>query len=207
MKKEIEHIGLEQIGGGKMKRQKVIIAVLICLCLLIFPVTALAAEKDTTQKIVFTFDEGDSICGKAPDPGDFVAPPENRVPTSLILSGVIKDKNGTLYLSPLTGIIIIDGIQHHISVQQAKQSDPVSYYEEELNYSSWKVSKKIWYCFVEANIEGTKYIGTLSWQENRIESSSGFVYETKASELYFQGFEDGERTAHWLYSPELPELN
>lgn len=158
-----------------------------------------AAAKTTTQSIEFTL-EG---YGESYDP---VTDTWISVPVSAVLDGNVKDKDGTFYLSPQTGIITIDGVEHQIQVKQAKQSEPVYYNEDSWewyysdcyhSYGEWEE----WMTVSEINIEGRKYIGTLGWyQQYYYEVYACIPYEGywDGSGLYFQGIVDGKMMSFWL---------
>ena len=134
-----------------MKRL-VIVSLLVAILLIMLSTGALAAEKNTTRKIDFDFSL-DGYYGIKLDPLLMFLDYNNAESASAVLSGIIKDKGGTLYLSPLTGTITIGGIQHSIMVHQLKQSEPVGYF-----HSEGIVERDEWYCYVEVNIEGSKYL-------------------------------------------------
>ena len=171
-----------------------VIAVLLAAAL-VMSVTAIgmAAAKTTTQKIEFNldgwYDTYDPATGTWTD-----------VPAYAILTGNIKDKDGTLYLSPQTGTITIDGIENQIQVKTPKQSEPVLYYEYESgtpgsgNYYKYQD----WYTMVEVNIEGKKYIGWLDWGKYH-EEWGGSVWDYEYSYLSFEGIVDGKMAHCWLY--------
>ena len=89
------------------------------------------------------------------------------MPVSAVFDGTIKDKDGTLYLSPQTGTITIDGVEHQIQVKQAKQSEPVFYVEDSwcMEYNpcdKWCYEWENGITISEVNIEGRKYFGNLN---------------------------------------------
>jgi hypothetical protein len=166
-----------------------VIAVLFAATL-IMSVTAIgmAAAKTTTQKIEFHLEDGyyDTL---DPATGEWI-----RVLASAFLIGNIKDTDKSQCLSPLTGAIAIDGIKHQILVKQPKQSEPVYYYEfeEGTQGSDFYEKGQVWSTIVEVNIEGDKYIGSLSWEKYHGEWY-GQVVDYENSQLYFQSFVDGKR--------------
>lgn len=159
-----------------------------------------AAAKTTTQSIEFTL-EG---WGESYDP---VTDTWTSVPVSSVLDGNIKDKDGTYYLSPQTGTITIDGVEHQIQVKQAKQSEPVFYDEDSWCYEYDPCYKycyewEDWITISEINIEGRKYIGTLGWyQQYYYEVYACIPYEGYWDEsyLHFQGIVDGKMMYFGLY--------
>lgn len=178
------------------------ILVMLLAVALAMSVTAIgtAAAKTTTQSIEFTL-EG---WGESYDP---VTNTWEEVPVSAVLDGNVKDKDGTIYLSPQTGTITIDGVEHQIQVKQAKQSEPVLYYEDswcwdwdECNW--WCYEWNEWITYSEINIEGRKYIGTLNWyqyHDRGMWDCDQYDYYYEGSYLDFRGIVDGKLMNFWLY--------
>ena len=160
-----------------------------------------AAAKTTTQSIEFTL-EG---WGESYDP---VTDTWISVPVSAVLDGNIKDKDGTYYLSPQTGTITIDGVEHQIQVKQAKQSEPVFYDEDSWCYywnpcDNYCYEWENWMTIGEINIEGRKYIGNLNWYQDHYWGTDWWTcepyeYYWDGSYLYFQGIVDGKMMSFWL---------
>lgn len=176
-----------------------VIAILFAV-ILVMSVAAMgmAATTATTQKIEFnlngSYDTSDPATGIW-----------TSVPAAAILTGNIKDKGGTQYLSPQTGTITIDGIDHQILVKQPKQSEPVYYYEYEWGTPGVEYYKyQYWNAIVEVNIGGDKYIGWLSWYKYHYEWY-GSVYDDAYSYLSFQGIVDGKMANCWL-SGDFPKI-
>ncbi|MFC2013531.1 hypothetical protein ACFLU8_01405 [Chloroflexota bacterium] len=178
-----------------MKRLVIVIC-LVAILLTTLSVGALAAEKNTTQKIGFNFNL-DGYDGIKLDPLQMRLDYDNAESASAVLSGIIKDKGGTLYLSPLTGTITIDDIQHRIIAHQLKQSEPVGYF-----HSEGIVERQEWYCYVEVNIEGSKYSGILWWGSKLVNGS----FYSEYSYIQCSGYENGEPLLFWLKG-ELPEMH
>ena len=170
-----------------------------------------AAAKTTTQSIEFTL-EG---WGESYDP---VTDTWISVPVSAVLDGNVKDKDGTFYLSPQTGTITIDGVEHQIQVKQAKQSEPVFYYEDSecwwydaCNNGCYEMES--WMTISEINIEGRKYIGNLNWHKYHDWGvyqlnceCEPYDYYYEESYLYFTGIVDGKMMDFWL-SGDFPVIS
>lgn len=194
-------VEIKTVGGGeKKKMSRKIIAILFAATLVMSAAAmGMAAAKTTTQKIEFDFDEG-WYDTSDPATGEWTS-----VPASAVLTGNIKDKDGTQYLSPQTGTITIDGIEHQIQVKQPKQSEPVMYYEYEWGTPGAEYYKyQEWYKIVEVNIEGDKYIGWLYWGKYHYEYY-GEVWDYEYSYLSFQGIADGKMANCWLHG-DFPEI-
>ena len=170
-----------------------VIAILFAAAL-VMSVTAIgmAAAQTTTQKTEFNLD---GWC----DTYDPATGTWTSVPAYANLTGNIKDKDGTLYLSPQTGTITIDGIENQIQVKTPKQSEPVLYYEYEYGTpgSGYYYKGQDWYTMVGVNIEGKKYIGWLDWGKYYFEWGSS-VGNYEYSYLGFQGIVDGKMASCWL---------
>lgn len=158
-----------------------------------------AAAKTTTQNIEFTLN------GWA-DSYDPITQTWSNVPTSAVFAGNFQDKDGAIYLKPLTGTITIDEDDYQIQIKQPKQSEPVYYYEDsDLFYIDdchyFQVEWQSWLTFSEVNIEGHKYIGDLNWHQNSMLGIWGCepIYDFYGeSNLSFRGIIDGKRMNFWL---------
>lgn len=143
-----------------------------------------AAAKTTKENIEFNL-YADEYCTDYLDD-------EDCVPASAVLTGNIKDRYGTMYLSILTGTFTLDDVDHKIQVKSLKQSEPVSYeidVEVTPGEGNYLVCEE-WYTPVEINIQGDKYIGYLEWSKCYGETA-GTVFEYEYSLLYFTGIVDG----------------
>ena len=88
------------------------------------------------------------------------------VPAEAVFGGIIRDKKGATFLSPMKGNITIDGVEHNIKVKAVKESEPVFryIYPGEMGYADWAV--------VEVNIGGDKAIGTIyMWSTSSMEET------------------------------------
>jgi len=170
---------------------KKLVVVLLAASLAILASTGVAAAGTTVKAIEFDL-EGEYVSYEP------VTGIETSVPASAFLTGNIRDKGGTRYLSPLTGTITIDGMEHNILVKAAKQSEPIYYWEweegtpGEYYYKGYHV-----YSFVEVNIEGDKCIGWLFWYKVHWEYY-GIVIDEEMTELEFNGVVDGRWVTGYL---------
>lgn len=177
---------------------KKLVVVLLAASLAILALTGVAAAGTTVKAIEFDL-EGEYVSYEP------VTGIETSVPASAFLTGNIRDKGGTRYLSPLTGTITIDSMDHGILVKAAKQSEPIYYWEwEEGTPGEWYVKGAEWLGGVEVNIEGDKYIGLLSWGWIYVEDY-GDVWEHEDSELECRGIVRGKMVEFFL-SGGLPTI-
>ena len=146
-----------------MKRKA--LAILLVLVLVILgPATDVVLAKTTKQTINFNLNtQGTVDYYVVRDPMTNYA---NSYEATIDLTGNILEKNGEEYLLPLNGTITLDGEENWISVKQAKQSEPVFYYKFESGTpgGTYYSITEWWKCFVEINMEGNKYVGSLEWQ-------------------------------------------
>lgn len=161
----------------------------------------IAAAVTTTNQIEFNLNQG------AYYTNDPVTGTYTYVPASAVINGIIKNKDGTLYISPQTGTITIDGVDHNIQVKNAKQPEPILYYKYEYGTPGQYYYKyEYWYDMVEVNIEGNKYIGWLYWSKYHQEYYST-VYDYASSQLGFQGIVDGKMVSASVWAPNLPVIS
>ena len=113
------------------------------------------------------------------------------------LTGKFKEKGESLYLSPLSGNITVDGEEYNIMVKQAKQSEPVYHSITGTPGGTYE----FFACWVEVNIKGNKFIGTLKWEKFTIVG-----FEVAFSSLVFHGVVDGKRVDCSL-AGLFPEIN
>jgi len=162
-----------------------IIAIVILMTL---PLSAVGTEKNTIQKLYFYLDEGqgtgyetiDLLTSEYYEAEDVWAE----------FQGSIKTKGELRYLSPLSGIISIDYEVYPILVKPNSPSEPIFYYEYESGFPGepgYSLMKDI-YSYVEVNIGGNRYMGTLISRQRLI--WVGFLWETNYSELHFEGLVD-----------------
>jgi len=163
---------------------KKLVAVLLAVTLAILASTGVAAAGTTVKAIEFDL-EGEYLNYEP------VTGIRTSVPASAFLTGNIRDKGGTQYLSPLTGTITIDSMDHGILVKAPKESESIYYWEWEEGtpgqyyYKGYRVLS-----FVEVNIEGDKYIGRLEWYKCHWEYY-GIVIDEEWAELEFDSVVDG----------------
>ena len=170
-----------------------VIAVLFAATLVMSVVAiGMAAAEITTQKTEFNLDGYYETF----DPATGI---ETIVPARAILTGNIRDADGTWYLSPQRGTITIDGIENQIQVRPLKQSEPVIYGEEvdgSPDTGNYYIDQ-YWFTMVEVNIGGKKYTGRLGW-DKIYEEWDGGSEEYGYSYLEFYGIVDGKDHQSWL---------
>ena len=168
--------------------RKVIAILFVATMVMSLAAIGTAAAKTTTEKIEFDLDSGVYVTFY---PGE----PEDVVDASAVLTGNIKNADGTYYISPLSGTITVDGVDHKIHVKSPKQSEPLFYFEDgygepgDEDYFKFQA----WFTPVEVNINGDKYVGDLGWE--RYEDNDGVFGD---SDLYFTGIVDGNGVECWL---------
>lgn len=168
--------------------RKVIAILFVATMVMSLAAIGTAAAKTTKQNIEFNLNEGE-YCTYYPG-GE-----EDCVDASAVLTGNIRDADGTYYLTPLRGTITVDGVDHKIHVKSAKQSEPLYYFEEVIGEPGDEDYFKFqaWRTPVEVNINGDQYVGELGWV--RYEDNDG-VYGD--SDLFFIGNVDGNGVECWL---------
>lgn len=160
-----------------------------------------SAAATTTNKIEFNLTEGyystfDPATGSS-----------TNVPVSAVINGNIKNRDGTIYISPQIGTITIDGVDNNIQVKNVKQSEPTLYYKYEYGTpGGYYYKSESWYNFVEVNTNGNKYIGTLAWTKYHQEWY-GNIYDSAYAQLSFQGMKDGKLISAYVYGYNQPVLS
>lgn len=186
-----------------MKRKLVVLVVLSVL-LLAVP-AGVAVAKSAPQAISFDFMGTYEV--SEPISGNVTGSP----PANVTLTGHVKDKNGAQYLTPLNGVITIGEAEYQILVKEAKQSEPVFYWEWERHYSNSSIPYywvyRNWNSLAEVNIEGSKCIGWLSWQSVTTYNVTNdeVLNISGSSELNFSGVVDGNMVNGYL-DGDFPEI-
>ena len=148
--------------------KKPLVAILLAVILVVPFGIGTATAKTTTQGIKFNLTDGTVFIYETQ------AGVTNRetVEAVAVFDGVIRDKDGNTYLSPMTGKITIDGVEHTIQVKAAEVSEPIFRYLSPKGYIDWVV--------VEVNIGGGKALGRLdmtstpSKEETRFQFTGSF---------------------------------
>jgi hypothetical protein len=184
-------------------KRKVTTVVLAVVLLMTLCAPVMAAENSTPQEINLDLCEGTYETWAIGPDGD-----DTEVPASALLKGNIRFKDEYRYLSPLSGTINIDGVANLISVTLPKQSEAIEYYELWIGTpgdTDWEYNEMI-YCYVEVNIEGNRYIGTLYCTHRIVCWPDGSIHEYGTSELIFIGYMDRKGVMCSL-SGDWPEID
>ena len=174
---------------------KKLIAVLLIVVMLVTVSTTVSAAGATVQNIEFDLEGMCSVFN--PETGEW-----GYVPASAVLTGTIKSKDDSMYLSPLTGIITIDVMEYNILVKSAKQPEPICHYWWEDINPSYIYRYEVYGIFGEANVQGTKLAADLRWYHDYYESPPGNVlWDLYLTSFYSRGIVDGKYVTISLSGP------
>ena len=181
---------------------KKFLLILLAVTLAISIPVGVVFANSATQQIDFDLDEGTYEAWDLGPDGDYI-----NVPTSAVFEGKIRFTEDYCYLSAMSGTITIDGVVYQILVRTHKPSETIFYGELELGTPGeigYYYEEQI-YCYVEANIKGSKYIGTLIGLHTIEIDTTGQLVEYGLSSLHFEGIMDGTWVISSL-SGDWPEI-
>ena len=148
-----------------MKRK--ILVSLLLITVLMLAVPGIADAKAQPQDIAFDLSGSWSEDGFDPDTGD---PIDKDYDATVILSGKTSEKGGAKYLSPLHGVLALNGSEYKIQVKALKQSEPLFGEKTRVDLPYFPPYFLGGYIvtyttngIIEANTEGSKLIGWLEW--------------------------------------------
>jgi hypothetical protein len=165
---------------------KKFVTILVAGALLIVLSTTAVAAGTIVKEIEFSLEGSCEVF-------DPVTGELSMLPASAILSGNIKHKNGTKYLSPLTGKLMVEGMEHNIMVKMAKQSEPIYHHSWEDGIpGEWYHKIKTSMIAGESNVQGAKLIVQLQWNYEYHDHGGGDIFEEGWSWLWGSGMVDGQ---------------
>lgn len=176
------------------------LAAVLLAAAIVVSATAVLAKETEVNKIEFNL-EG---LYQTYDP---VTKTWTSVPASAVFDGNIRTQGDNNYLSPLSGIINIDGVDNNIQIKDVKQSEPMAYIVDEYGIPGdyyYKIEQ--WMGLTEVNIQGHKFIGQVGWY-NWYEYYYGMESEGQESILYLSGVVDGKPASAMLWSDSLPVIS
>ena len=183
--------------------KKKTLSMLLVLLLLILAVPAgIADAKAQPQDIAF------DLSGSWDEEYiDETGEVEDNYEAAVSLSGKISEKGGGKYLSPLHGILDVEGTEYKIQVKQIKQSEPLYGQEgtQTLPNGLTLVTAQT-VAIVEANVQGDKFMGLLKWGSNTLyDANGGIIFSIGGSDLSLSGIVDGKLVSVSL-AGENPEI-
>jgi hypothetical protein len=180
---------------------KKLLPILLAVSLAVSVGAGAVFADSTTQGIEFDLDEGIyEEWDLGPGGGD------RNVTASAVLDGNIRFAKEYCYLSAMTGTVTIDGVVHQILVRTPKPSETIYYYEWQIGFCpvDCEYGEEM-YCYVEVNIQGNMYIGTLLCSHYIHYFRGQVISEGSNAQLLFQGINDGKWVICSL-SGDWPEI-
>ncbi len=193
--------------------KKKTLSMLLVLVLLILAVPAgIADAKAQPQDIAFDFSGSWDEEFINPETGE---PDEVNYAAAVILSGKTSEKGGAKYLSPLHGVLALNGSEYKIQVKALKQSEPLFGEETRVDlpyfppyfFGGYTITSST-SGVIEVNAEGSKIIGFLEWHiTTQYDTDDEMVGEPYGgSTLILFGIVDGKYVTVTL-DGGAPEIN
>jgi len=189
-----------------MKKKTLSMLMVLAALILVVP-AGIVDAKAAPQNIAF--DLAGSWQEDGIDPGTGT-PTTDYYDASVTLTGKISGKGGATYLTPLNGILALDGTEYKIQVKALKQSEPL--YGQEISIPmppaiGGYILISQTYGVIEANVEGGKFMGWLQWVSTTTYDADGNVVDepSGASSLTLNGIVNGKLVSSYVYG-DAPEI-
>ncbi|MGB2815378.1 MAG: hypothetical protein WBC75_09880 [Dehalococcoidales bacterium] len=193
-----------------MKKKTLSMLMVLAALILIVP-AGIVDAKAQPQDIAFSMVGDWSEEGFDPDTGN---PVDVDYDAAVSLSGKTSEKSGSKYLSPLHGILDVEGTEYKIQVKALKQSEPLYVDETRIDLPYFPPYWLGGYIIsstnsgiIEANIEGSKFIGWLEWHlSTQYDADDNIVDTSGGSTFILFGIVDGKSVTVTL-DGDAPEIN